>query len=1083
MSKKIVSTLLTLSTIVWVSGLATFVPTAQAVTINDGDLIRGPDGIKTYIVNNLGYKRHIFNPAVFGMYKHFSWGSIKTVTQSVLDSYISSDLYRADGDTKVYSLEEVSEASGSAIKHWLDMTPAEFTAKGYNWNQVFIVNSVEKDYYSTGDPMTASGVITPVGSVSVTLASNSPAASTFVQAQATADLAHYTFTNNSSSEVKVTGLIFNRIGVSADATLSNVYLFDGSVRLTDAATVSSGKVTFNASAGLFTVPANSSKTIAVKSSIADSTSGQTLGVALASITSAATVSGSFPISGAIHSIASATLATVAVGAPLPSSAATTDPMNDVRIWESTFTVGQRKVNFTRLALRQINSILSADIQNFRLLVDGTQVASQQNLDANGYVTFAFTKELQTGGRTIKVIADVIGGSSRIIQMSLRNTADVDVTDSEYGVNILATGTFAASTETLTVNAGTLTVEKSSTSPSGNVVYGGSDVLLGEWKFTAHGEPIKVETLTAGYAHVLVGGTTTVASTLRNGKIMVNGSQVGSNTTTAKAGTSFTVNFTVTPGTPVTVQFRADLYDNDASLANVPATDKITAKLVTGSANASKTISLGTYNVPTADSSANQVTVTAGTMTLAKKTNYANQTINVPQTAYKVGEWALTGGTTEDVNIHTLSLDIATTTGTTFTEADLTDMYIVYGAQTSTVKSTATAADNDWSVSFTLAKNQVMSVALYANIGSSVTDTHALKTDLTVTGTGATSAASISASSGDIDGQTITYGAGSITATRSAASADAAIVADNQTVQTVAYKFETLNDSYTITEVVLAITNASTIANVNLKDGSTILKTLPGAQAVTFSGLSVLVAANSSKTLTVELELSAVGTGAGTSGSAITTDFTSGKAIAGSTGVEAAITDSTSAGNAMYVYKAIPTVTKVIYSDVQLRNEEEVLLKFTVGSTGGDISWKRLFFDVLKDGVTTLATSTTYLYDVTGGANTNVGGSFTGVNLDATTSAATLEFDATAETAVSGSRTYELRSTVSSANADGDYITTSLHQDAIYAAPTSTTAVEAADADASIIWSDSSASSHDTATADWSGDYLVKSLPVQNSLNW
>jgi len=44
-------------------------------------------------------------------------------------------------------------------------------------------------------------------------------------------------------------------------------------------------------------------------------------------------------------------------------------------------------------------------------------------------------------------------------------------------------------------------------------------------------------------------------------------------------------------------------------------------------------------------------------------------------------------------------------------------------------------------------------------------------------------------------------------------------------------------------------------------------------------------------------------------------------------------------------------------------------------------------------------------------------------------------------------------------------------------------VEAADADASIIWSDSSASSHDTSTADWSGDYLVKSLPVQNSLNW
>ncbi|MBI4134309.1 MAG: carboxypeptidase regulatory-like domain-containing protein [Candidatus Terrybacteria bacterium] len=129
---------------------STVVSGSASGTIREGDLIRGPDGVKVYIVNDRGYKRHIFNPAVFGMYGHFRWDSIKVVSQATLDSYVVSDVYRVDGDPKVYSLEEVSEAQGSAAKHWLDTSAERFTALGYNWNQVFIVNTQERDYYQTG---------------------------------------------------------------------------------------------------------------------------------------------------------------------------------------------------------------------------------------------------------------------------------------------------------------------------------------------------------------------------------------------------------------------------------------------------------------------------------------------------------------------------------------------------------------------------------------------------------------------------------------------------------------------------------------------------------------------------------------------------------------------------------------------------------------------------------------------------------------------------------------------------------------------------------------------------------------------
>jgi len=121
--------------------------------LKGGDLIRGPDGIKVYIISEKGYKRHIFNPAVFDIYEHFKWEDIKDVSQEILDYFITSDLYRADGDPRVYFLEEIDEVNGIAVKHHIEMTPEQFTLSAYDWNQVFVINSQERDYYTTGTPI------------------------------------------------------------------------------------------------------------------------------------------------------------------------------------------------------------------------------------------------------------------------------------------------------------------------------------------------------------------------------------------------------------------------------------------------------------------------------------------------------------------------------------------------------------------------------------------------------------------------------------------------------------------------------------------------------------------------------------------------------------------------------------------------------------------------------------------------------------------------------------------------------------------------------------------------------------------
>lgn len=127
-------------------------PDINQVSLVEGTLIKAKGDYRVYIIKP-PYKRHIFNPAVFNMYQHFDWNSIREVESNVVNSYITSDFYRALNDYRVYSLEEVDEVQGMAVKHHLNMTSEQYTGKGYSWNQIFIVNDQERDYYQTGNDL------------------------------------------------------------------------------------------------------------------------------------------------------------------------------------------------------------------------------------------------------------------------------------------------------------------------------------------------------------------------------------------------------------------------------------------------------------------------------------------------------------------------------------------------------------------------------------------------------------------------------------------------------------------------------------------------------------------------------------------------------------------------------------------------------------------------------------------------------------------------------------------------------------------------------------------------------------------
>lgn len=678
---------------------------------------------------------------------------------------------------------------------------------------------------TTGTKCDSGGTTTtttnPTGPVSVALATDNPASRSVTTTEAGADLAHFSFTGSGT----VTNITLKRTGISADASLSSVYLYDGALRLTDAASVSSGSmITFNDPNGLFVV--NGSRTISIKSDMAGN-SGETIGVALVSFTASgqAIVTLSAPLSGNLMTVASATLAGVSFGTITPAANANLTPDNDVIVWQSTAAITTRDVWLSRFTIREVGSIAKTDISNLRLIIDATTVATVANPDANGYSTFALTSPLKliTGSHTFKVLADVTGGSSLTFTFSIRNRTDIGLVDSQYNVGFLTStvvGSLTAGQQT--ISTGYVTVQKATDSPTSTIVLAGTDVVLGRFTAKTYGEKVKVDTM-------LVDFSGTSGTTLRNGRILVDGQQVGSTTTInpASTGTSFNVNHTFLPGATAIIEVRADIYNNDAdALPAYAAGDTIQVILSTGVNNAQGLVSGdATLDVPTANVNANSLTVGSGSITLAKDQVYGNQSVVVPTTATLLGSWVLTSGTTEALNLDTIQVDLAFLNE--FAAADLSNVYVMYGSKITSSKATvsATAGANTWNISEAMAVNSTMTFKVYGDIATgAVVDTVNADTvipSLLVSGTSASGTAVNTNSNTVLAGQTITaVNSGSLTVSLDANTPIAAQVVAGTTDSGGSLKIKlagTNEDQYVKTVRIYANTsaNSAAISSMNL----------------------------------------------------------------------------------------------------------------------------------------------------------------------------------------------------------------------------------------------------------------------------
>jgi len=125
--------------------------TEKSNCIEQGALLRAKGGTDVWVVKQINgkkFKRLILSPKVFESYAHLRWNRVKEVAQSVLDEYTTSDLVRAEGDTKVYRLFPQGD---TGIKRWVSTMEA-FITRGFDWDAVYTINTDDRDAYLTGEP-------------------------------------------------------------------------------------------------------------------------------------------------------------------------------------------------------------------------------------------------------------------------------------------------------------------------------------------------------------------------------------------------------------------------------------------------------------------------------------------------------------------------------------------------------------------------------------------------------------------------------------------------------------------------------------------------------------------------------------------------------------------------------------------------------------------------------------------------------------------------------------------------------------------------------------------------------------------
>ena len=990
---------------------------ALAVDVVDGDLIRNPSAegmaqLDIYIVKTVGeknFKRLILSPHVFESYAHFdkngngdNWDDVMDVDQATMDSYTTTDLVREDGNDKVYRLY-AAEGSDTGSKYWLNMTAGSFTAV-FDADAIYTINGTDTAGYTAGSnvsdagatfPPAGGGEVVSTGTLSVTLAADTPAAGIAVGAAARMPFTKINLTAT-GGDVIVDSLVVQRVSLANDSSFSSIDIVDGDTNLplniTSKTFNSLHKATFNDN---FTVSNGTTKSIIIAANMAarltlESYAGEVPALALEGLTLSgdATLSSSLPLTGNTQTIN----ATIVIGkATIERGAYTNATSTTIQVGKEDYNYfsfqvqagSAEAIQFSQVKIYQEGSAsLGTDLVDVALYQEGTKIADAVIASAK-YANFNFDPITLNKGQIaqFQVKGTVADGSGRTIILGIYKTTDLLVKGLTYGYNVTPTYSSTGSSETspvlsdneFKISNGTLQVTRSSSIGAGNIGVA-NDQYLGAFTFTAKGEVIDISALTL---------TITSTGSAGNGSdAILNVELVDSNGNvvagpTDPAITTGIVSWTDTFSVPVgettykvrgDLQTSADWNSDDTVYVSFTPSDMTSTGETTGNAIS---------ETPSSAVTGNTQTVKAAALAVTRNTLPATGNIIVGQKDLTLTSWRLDANDSgEDVRITSIGF---TAWGFAATNTNALTVYVDGVAQSpinDAIADAGTGGTNAYvnSASSTFALNDPIIIAK----GTSVTvelhgdkDTVAsnategwglLGNSITVYGvsTGNTVVESIT----DDNGPTLTSVVNGTLTVETSGNPVSALVLTGSTGNIFSnVKLSADYEDLRLDQLVLYVTDGSydfsntadadyrDVTNVSIYDGTTLLSeasvSSDGYHTFNFNAGDLTIPKNSSKTLTIKANMSTVDkttdNAPGTNSADLILGFGGVNGIK-TTGMasNAEITGATyedfrsSSSSIMVLRTSIPTVTlptssNSLGADTSLRNGNVVVYAYKVSA--------------------------------------------------------------------------------------------------------------------------------------------------------
>jgi len=1114
------------------------------ITVRPGTkLVKITTDPKTYAVETGGVLRHITSEAAAVALYGDDWASrIIDVDDTLWFNYSrtgadldgtvhpNGTLVKYDGDDTVYYIEDGKKRAVSTegmTANMLKDSDAVTTTIAYADG---VALTAEESAITNVAGSTSTTTTTGTG-LTVALAADTPASGIVVEGSARVPFTKINLTASADGDVTVDSVLIQRTGLGNSNAFTSFDLIDADtdeVLNTTSKTLNSDhQANFTDN---FVVSAGTTRSVIVAANMAsalDNYAGETPSITVVDVvTVSGEVTGDLPVAGnyqTLNSTITIGSLTVAEGSD-PGTATKEVGTTGYNFVNVKLTAATEAMQIESIKFYNVGSADDTDIDNVMLKVDGTKVADSSM--SGNYISFDLsdcgdTCMIDKGdNKEFQLYADIVGGSARTLDFDVKKATDIVAKGLTYEYYVTPSALLNAG-NTVTISRGKINISKTNTVAAGNVAEDSSDVELGSWNFKVSGEPITISSIKFDLNMSGTGSSSDITSAVLylNGTALTGSVDGTDDSTSSKDGSiSYTDTFTLPIGDNEIIMkatLSSDFATDDTITVAVDYTS--TSNMEAVGDTTGETINTSTYITPLALISANQKTVKTVALTVVTATTPAAKTVVYGSTGVHVASIIFdAGASSEDVEVRQIKVkDTTDSTAKTIDMQNIT-LYVDGVALTGDIESGSDSdAGDDEVFTFDLDTNdrftvpagtqKIVEVKVDVAAGATAGDhTFAVAVADYVTAYGVDSNNQVTES---IDtnktGQALTLvSAGTLTTSTASGNPDAQLfVGGTKGVTLATFKMEAQYesaelDTMLLTQVVTASASSSATDydKVYLEDesGNTVATlTYPTSSTPFLNFIDGAFVVDKDDTngalLYVKADLANIGTGYnGTSGHRVGYKINSASdVVAKGAQTGTGITESgTASGNTHYVFKSTPTVTLDNGNlGTSLSNGTDTpLFRFKVTANTNDVDLYKFSFNIATTGCNVTAIN---LYDVTG---TEVDLSETALTCSASACTIDAVIDKTGSAEGSANvvvtagttRTFELRGTITNADASGDVATIKLMGDAAYPQlaglmGTTTTVDDEGGSNDDFIWSDMNASSHKTGTADWMNGYLVSGL--------